>query len=146
MKRTLPSETFQNVKKPQHKPSFDVLLLEAVDDTLSFLGKPAKAKINFYLRKTAGIKKKDIPHELEKFISAIEEIFGAGAYLLEIHIMRKLYEKVGEDFEYYPKGDNLIFIEYVDAARLSNLLTKKNDDLNSYVATAPHCLAVAKST
>jgi hypothetical protein len=145
MKRVLPSETFRTLKKPQHEPSFDELLLGAVDDALSFLGKPAKAKIDSYLRKTAGIKKRDIPHELEKFVAAIEEIFGAGAYLLEIHIMRKLYEKVGEDLEYYPKGDNLIFIEYVDAARLSNLLAKRHD-FNSYVATVPQCLAVAKST
>ena len=96
--------------------AFKNLLLEAVDEALSSLGDSSKHAIYFYLEKTFTIKKQDIPNKIEEFTSAIEKIFGHGAKILEIQIMKHLYEKVGNDFEYFPEKDDLLFSEYVEAA------------------------------
>ena len=101
----------------QHNRSFEKLLLEAIDDTLSSFGNSAKQAIYAYLEKRFKIQKQDIPNKIDEFTSAIEKIFGCGAKLIEIQIMKRLYGKVGQDFEYFPKKDNLSFTEYLEAAK-----------------------------
>jgi hypothetical protein len=102
------------------KRSFEKLLLEAVDEGLSSLGDSAKQAIYFHLEKTFKINKRNIPSKIEEFAIAIEKIFGFGAKPLEILIMQRLYEKVGGVVE-YPKHKDLVFAEYVAAARQSFL-------------------------
>jgi hypothetical protein len=97
--------------------SFERLLLESIDEALSSLGRSTKQAIYFHLEKDFDISKKDIPHKIDEFAKAIEKIFGFGAKFLEIQIMKNLYEKTGNHFEYLPEQDNLIFTEYVTAAR-----------------------------
>jgi len=99
---------------------FEKVLLEAIDEGLSMLGESSKRAVYFYLEKSFGIRKVDIPSKIEEFVNAIEEIFGCGAKYLEIQIMKRLYEKVGHCFEYFPEKDDLVFTEYVRAVRLSN--------------------------
>jgi len=106
------------------KHSFEKLLLEAVDDGLSSLGDSAKYAIYFHLEKTFNINKQNIPSKIEEFADAIEKIFGFGAKPLEVLIMRRLYEKVGGAVE-YPKHKDLVFAEYVAAARQSFLKKEK---------------------
>jgi len=101
-----------------HNRSFEKLLLEALDETLSSLGDSSKEAIYFHLEKTFSINKQDIPYKIEEFANAIEKIFGSGARLLEIKIMKRLYEKVGPVFKYFPERDDLVFTEYMAAARL----------------------------
>jgi len=110
------------------KRSFEKLLLEAVDDGLSSLGDSATYAIHFYLEKTFNISKQDIPYKIEEFADGIEKIFGLGAKFLEILIMQQLYEKIGEVIE-YPKHKELVFIEYVAAARQSFLKKKKQEEV-----------------
>ena len=98
---------------------FKKLLLEAVDEGLSFLGDSSTQAIFLHLEKTFKIKKQDIPNKIEEFTNALEKIFGPGAQLLEIQIMKYLYEKVGHDFEYFPEKDELLFTEYVKACMRS---------------------------
>ena len=105
-------------ESPLHNRSFEKLLLEAVDEALSSLGDSSKQAIYFHLEKTFEINKQDIPYKIEEFANAIEKIFGLGAKFLEIQIMKRLYEKVGPVFKYFPERD-LVFTEYVAAARLS---------------------------
>jgi len=100
----------------QYDRDFKKLLLEAVDEGLSSLGDSAKKAIYFSLENTFTIKKQDIPNKIEEFTEAIEKIFGHGAKILEISIMKHLYEKVGNDFEYFPERDVLLFSKYVEAA------------------------------
>jgi len=96
---------------------FKKLLLEAVDDTLSSFGDSAKQAIYAYLEERFKIQKQEIPNKIDEFTSAIEKIFGCGAKLIEIQIMKHLYKKVRQDFEYFPEKDNLSFTEYVEAAK-----------------------------
>jgi len=105
-------------ESPLHNRIFEKLLLEAVDEALSSLGASSKEAIYLHLENTFDINKPDIPHKIEEFVNAIEKIFGLGAKFLEIQIMKRLYEKVGPVFKYFPERD-LIFTEYVAAARLS---------------------------
>jgi len=97
---------------------FEKLLLEAVDAALSSLGDSSKQAIYFHLEKNFTMKKQDIPNNIEEFTKAIEEIFGHGAKILELQMMKHLYEKVGNDFGYFPENDDLLFIEYIVAARM----------------------------
>jgi nucleoside-diphosphate-sugar epimerase len=106
------------------KRSFAKLLLEAVDEGLSSLGDSAKYAIYFHLKKTFNINRRDIPSKIEQFADAIEKIFGFGAKPIEILIMRRLYEKVGWIVE-YPEHKDLVFAEYIAAARQSFLRARK---------------------
>ena len=103
-----------------HDSSFEEVLLEAIDEGLSLLGESSKRAVYFYLERSFGIRKVDIPSKIEEFVDAIEEIFGCGAKYLEIQMMKRLYEKVGHGFEYFPEKDDLVFSEYVRAIRSSN--------------------------
>ena len=100
---------------------FEKLLLEAVDEGLSSLGDSPKQAIYFYLERSFKIKKMDIPSKIDEFANAIEKIFGHGAKHLEIQIMKRLYEKIGHTFKYFPENDDLLFTEYVEACMNANM-------------------------
>lgn len=99
--------------------NFEKILLEAVDEGLSSLGDSPKYAVYFYLKKEFKLDKRDIPQKIEEFTDAIERIFGLGAKFLEILIMKRLYEKVGHIFEYNQEMKDLVFTEYVEAAKKS---------------------------
>ena len=102
---------------------FDELLLEAVDEGLSSIGESAKQAIYFHLEKSFNIKKNDIPYKIEDFAAAIEKIFGLGANVLEVLIMKLLYEKVGRTVQLHEPKD-FTFTAYVTAAKRSFLEKK----------------------
>lgn len=105
--------------------SFEKLLLEAVDEGLSSLGDSSKEVVYFHLSKSFNINKLDIPYKIEEFADAIEKIFGLGAKFLEILIMKRLYEKAGQPFEYNQEQEALVFAEYVAAIK-QGFLKKEN--------------------
>ena len=106
-----------SISESSYKRDFMKLLLEAVDETLSSLGNSSKRAVYFYLERNFSIKKQDIPNRIEEFTDAIEKLFGNGAKILEIQIMKHLYENLGRDFEYFPENDNLLFAEYAKVVR-----------------------------
>ena len=95
---------------------FEEFLLEAIDEGLSVLGESAKQAVYCHLGKTFKMNRRDIPYRLEEFTDAIEGIFGAGAKILEIQIMKCLFKKVGYTFKNYPRPKDLKLTEYVTAA------------------------------
>lgn len=107
-----------SILESRRKSDFKELLLEAVDAALSPLGDSSKHAVYFYLEKNFTVKKQDIPNKIEEFTNAIEEILGHGAKVLEIEIMKNLFAKIGSAFEYFPEKDDLLFVEYIDAARI----------------------------
>ncbi len=104
--------------------NFEKLLLEAVDEGFSSLCGSSKQVIYSLLENTFNINRQDIPSKIQEFVDAIEKIFGLGAKVLEILIIKRLNEKVGGVVE-YPEHEDLVFTEYVAAARQS-FLKKKN--------------------
>ncbi len=105
--------------------SFEELLLEAIDEELSLLGESSKVAIYFHLEKTFKIERREIPYRIEEFTDAIERMFGTGAKLVEIRIMKSLFKKVGCTFKSYQSSANLDFTEYIAAIKLA----KNNYDL-----------------
>lgn len=107
-----------SISESKRSCDFKETLLEAVDAALSLMGDSSKRAIYLYLEKNYTIKKQDIPNRIEEFANAIEKIFGDGAKILEIEIMKHLFVKIGSAFEYFPQKNDLLFVEYVDAARM----------------------------
>lgn len=98
------------------------LLIQAVDEGLSSLGDSSKQAIYFHLDTTFNIKKEQIPQKVEAFVAAIEKIFGIGANFIEILIMRKLDEKIGQESSLQFSKD-ITLNEYVSALK-KNLVKK----------------------
>jgi len=100
-----------------YRRDFEKILLEAVDEQLASLGESSKQALYFHLERGFNIKKHEIPHKTEAFVTAMEKIFGQGANYLEILFMKKLHEKIGYDVNI--GSPNLTFVEYVQAAKRS---------------------------
>jgi len=113
--RWFESKTREAEKKTM---KFEEVLMDAIDEGLSLLGESSKQAIYFHLEKTFKMNRVDIPYRIEEFTDAIEKIFGTGAKILEIQIMRCLFKKVGYTFKHYPKQKNLTFTEYIAAVKL----------------------------
>ena len=141
--RTNPTKTTQlphkiaTIFKPQKgtnhstnkKPAkFEKILLEAIDEGLSLIGESAKQVIYTYLEKTFKIDAQDIPCRIEDFSKALENIFGTGSKIIEIQIMKKLFNKVGYTIKNYPSIHDLTFIEYVSAIKQEK---EKSENINS---------------
>ena len=105
---------------------FEELLLEAVDEGLTVLGESSKHVVYFYLEKTYKMNRLDIPYRIEEFTDAVEKIFGTGAKILEIQIMKCLFKKVGYTFKHYSRQKNLEFTEYIAAIKLK----KNHENIN----------------
>ena len=105
----------ENRKNP-HSSLLETTVMKAVDDSLSSFGDSFKQVIYFQLENTFHIKKQEIPQKIEGFAAAIEEIFGIGATLIEMKILKALHDQVPE-FVHFPRGDELVFTEYVKSLR-----------------------------
>ena len=102
---------------------FNSIMLEAVDEALSFLGESAKRAIYYHLEEKFKIRREEIPVKIDDFAEAIEEIFGMGAKIIEMQIMKNLYKKVGRNFKYVSKEKDLLFTAYLKAVK--NHLVRK---------------------
>lgn len=122
------TETCRSNRRTKFKPknreieiermNFEEALLEAIDEGLSLLGESSKKAVYFHLEKAFEINRETIPHKIEDFVSALEKIFGTGAKIVEIQIMKCLFKKVGCNFTHYPQKKSLTFIEYIAAVKL----------------------------
>lgn len=79
--------------------NFSKILLVAVEEGLSSLGDSPKQAILFHLETSFKIKREHIPANLTEFAKALEGIFGPGASYLEKLIVKRLYEKLGIEFD-----------------------------------------------
>lgn len=100
------------------RKTFDKLFLEAVDEALASLGDSAKQAIYFHLERKFNIRKIEIPYHVEDFSKGLEKIFGLGAQFIEILVMKRLYQRIGQPLE-WDEDKELVFAEYVVAARRS---------------------------
>jgi hypothetical protein len=113
--------TFASEEASERSSSFGRLLVQAVDEGLCTFGESVRRAVYACLEDTFGIRRIDIPRRVDEFSGALVEIFGDGAKLLEIQIMKNLYRKVGDIAEYFPMKEDITFTEYVFAAELSSL-------------------------
>ena len=101
--------------------NFEELLLEAIDEEFSSLGETCKQAIYFHLENDFGLSKRDVPFRIEDFTEAIENIFGLGAKVLQIRIMKNLFRKMGYPFPYLHDRECLEFTKYLESARLARI-------------------------
>jgi len=105
-----------------NKRRFENLLLKAVDESLCCLGDSVKRSIYFYLENSFGMRKNNIPKELEVFSKNLEALFKDGSYYIERLIVKRLYEILGLDFE---QENDFSFIDYVNKAKFFYTEQKK---------------------
>ena len=104
-------------EKIENRQKFEKLLIEAVDEYLSCLGDSHKNAIYLHMHQQYGIRREEIPNQIKKFAEAIEESFGQGATLIEIGIIKTIYEKSGI-FNYLVEQKELTFVDYLEKLRL----------------------------
>jgi len=111
--------------------SFEQILLEAIDEALSQLGESVKISVLLHLGNRFKIEKKEIPHRVNEFQNALEQVFGLGTRYLEILIMKNLNSKMRffcqEPTHEWPEHE-LTFCDYVDVMRRNFEETCKNQD------------------
>jgi hypothetical protein len=90
---------------------FEKILLTAVEEGLSSLGDSPKQAILFHLETSFKIGKDNIPANLTEFAKALEKIFGPRASYLEKLIVRRLYTKLGLEFE---EAEDWNFFEHIN--------------------------------
>lgn len=99
----------------QKESKFRTFLLEAVDESLSTLGEESKKAVYYHLQESFDIGRREIPEKTYEFASAIEKMFGEGAKLLEIQIMKSLHRKTRGTLKRYHRKEELSFTEYLQA-------------------------------
>ena len=115
------------INEEKKTDNFEQLFLESIDEGFSLLGESAKYVVYSHLEKTFKINKQDIPNKIEKFIDAIESIFGPGAKIIEIQIMKSLFKKVSCSIKHYPEQNNLEFSEYIEAIKIAKKYENNNN-------------------
>jgi len=62
--------------------------------------------------------KQQIPHRIDEYVTAIENMFGTGAKIIQIQTMKNLYIKVRCQIKKYTNHKNLTFTEYISTMKL----------------------------
>ncbi len=109
-------QTFIETSSIDKKPSrlvFEQLVNGTIDNVLSYLGNTCKEAIYDYIERKYELKRDEIADHISEFSDVLERIFGSAAALLEIEMMRELYQKVSR-FKHSPDG-TLTFPDYVNA-------------------------------
>jgi len=97
--------------------NFEEYLLAAIDEAFNSIGEDCKQTIYHHLEKKYKLNKNDIPDRIEDFSESIECIFGLGAKVLEMRIMKNLYQKIECPFPYLFNKESLDFVNYIKSAR-----------------------------
>lgn len=101
-------------KKSEDK--FDVVVLEAIEESLSSFRAFDKQEVYFHLKNACNISKREIPRKIEEFAFAMEQIFGIGSRLIEIRIIEALHKRIPE-FVFTSRTNAVVFEEYVTSLR-----------------------------
>jgi hypothetical protein len=94
--------------------AFDKILLRAIDEALNSLGESVRQSIYFHIENKFSVARNEIPEKLQEFQEGLKEIFGAGAQIIEISIMKNLH--IGCP-RLTVKNKKLEFTEYVNASK-----------------------------
>jgi hypothetical protein len=96
--------------------NLEELFLESIDECLSSIGEECKKSIYFQLEIEYKLNKREIPFRIKDFSEAIENIFGLGAKILEIRMLKTLFKKIGHISPQFCCWENLDFTQYIEAA------------------------------
>ena len=107
--------------KPVHQ-RIDQYLLDAVEESLAFLGEPVKNQIFTQLESNCSIKKEALPENIEIFSRLLYRLFGSHAKVIEIKCMKTFYSKIQKDPEighkfYISNDKDFNFPSYIEEFR-----------------------------
>ena len=100
----------------QIKPTFESILLDAVDTAFSKVSDSNSKLLYVHLKNSFGMSRETIPLDIDAFMDALEQVFGSGALLIESQIIKTLHSKVPQ-FKFSPKADALSFASYLTNIR-----------------------------
>jgi hypothetical protein len=103
---------------------FRQILLEAVDYGLMVLGEIVRQTIYGRIEKDHGLKRADIPEQLEAFHKALGSVLGVSAKTVERLIAKNLCQRLGLNFTPRPEWT---LIEYVDHAKTTSKSTQVHE-------------------
>ena len=92
--------------------TFEDAVIESIDAILSLLGNLNKQAIYCHLENRYGIKKDEIPNNIEAFANAFEQTFGSVGKLIEVKILERLHAKY-ENFSYVASNGEIDFLEFI---------------------------------
>lgn len=100
---------------------FNLVLLEAIDQTLSVLGEETKSWFFKYLEKALNVPRGKIPGKIDEFSKALEDLFGPSSRYLEILVIKNLHSIAGVVWEWKPTNSwvapDFTFKEYVSVVK-----------------------------
>ena len=105
----------------------DQLLVEAIEEVLSFLGEPVKNQVFAQLEKDLSITQAKLPERIEDFSRFLYRFFGSHAKLVEIDCVKAFYSKVKENPEIVktnlvPIAEDFTLPSYVNKFRKINMI------------------------
>jgi len=106
--------------------SFGSAVLEAVDEGLRVFGKSVRHVIYYHLEARHHVKREEIPEKLEAFHKALEDLYGAGAGVVEKQIAEALHSRLGLSFV---KHKNWTLVDYVNNAKRAKWTSNMPDTL-----------------
>jgi len=104
------------VEEKQTRKKLDAIILAAIDEGLSLFGDSVKKVVYSKFEKNYHLGRQDIPGNIEKFVVTVEAIFGVGAGLVEMKILKTLHARA-KGFTYFPDGADFDFKDYVQSVR-----------------------------
>ncbi len=129
-------------------PEFNLVLLEAIDETLSIFGEKTKSALYVYLTEAFSLPKREIPKRIHEFSKALEELFQLGSKNLEILIMKNLHSKVGVVWESKPSDPwivpDLTFTDYVSFIKKYFADTRNYEERMSIIISENEALKMYK--
>jgi len=93
---------------------FRRILLEAVDYGLMVLGEIVRQTIYGRIEKDHGLKRADIPEQLDAFHTALGSVLGVSAKTVERLIAKNLYQRLNLNFTPRPEWT---LVDYVNHAK-----------------------------
>ena len=95
---------------------FQEVAIDAIDQVFSMIGSEPKISLYRLLEKKYKLRQEDIPGRIGDFSNAIEQIFGTGALLIELEIMKKI-RQMFPLFECKAENVSFSFNDFMDSFR-----------------------------
>ena len=92
----------------------ELLLPQAIDDTLRMLGPRTSSLVSEYLEKRFGLRRDEILGNPETFSRGLSSLFGSASKSIELCVIKKFFKALGVGFELL---EGFSFADYVAALR-----------------------------
>jgi hypothetical protein len=104
-------------QNPSLPLTFDLAVIESIDEVFTNLGENVKEAMYSYLEIRYSMQKEQIPSMIDEFTDAVESLFGEAAKLVELKIIERIQGRV-KGFSYKSKTTEIFFSEYISALQM----------------------------